>query len=321
VYSATDRHLNLRVAIKLLHPAEGGQAHEWTEAQRLEQLRSRFILPVLNADVIVSSDIRYIATPLVTLGDLEAASRPHGLSVARAIRYAQHVGAGLDTVHSAGMVHRDIKPANVLTDGDNALLADVAMCAMLDEDGRAERDGSWCTLAPEAAPDDGHCSLATDVYSLAATTFFLLSGEYPVDHRLPRREQQIRIASGDVRNIVKLAPHVPRSIGSVIKRGLNRTSTARYESAELLTNALVTALGKRRSWLRVNHEGHSYCAISNKDANHNGLGVCSEPTNAKSIGVRVYHLSTGRAVAGISASDVPEQQLETELQKLFTKLN
>lgn len=212
VYEAFDRTLQRLVALKLLHPEKPGQAQAWDEAQRLEHLRSRFLIDVLNADVIVQSDIRYIATPLVTGGDLEAAARPHGLCVRDAVRYAQQLASGIDRIHAAGMVHRDIKPANVLRTGDNIFVSDLQFCEILAADGRADRNGSWCTLAPETAADQGYCSVKSDVYSLGATAFYLLSGEYPVDHRLTRQEQKHRIERGDIREIRSFPLMCPRRL-------------------------------------------------------------------------------------------------------------
>lgn len=92
VYQAHDRYLDKKVAIKLLEPVNG-QAQSWDEARRLEQLRSRFLIDVVNADVVTSSDIRFIVTPVMHAGDLETAARVSGLSVSAAIRYTQQIAS------------------------------------------------------------------------------------------------------------------------------------------------------------------------------------------------------------------------------------
>src|SRR5215211_2972468 len=86
VYQAHDRYLDKTVAVKLLEPIDG-QAQSWAEAQRLEQLRSRFLVDVINADVITASDIRFIVSPILRAGDLEAVGAQAGLWVADAVRY------------------------------------------------------------------------------------------------------------------------------------------------------------------------------------------------------------------------------------------
>jgi serine/threonine-protein kinase len=320
VYKAHDRYLDQEVALKLMHPDGGGTPQSWDEAKRLEQLRSRFIVPVINADVVISSDIRFVTTPLLSHGDLEAVSRPHGICVGLAVRFGHQIASGIDTVHAAGMVHRDIKPANVLKEGDTVLVSDVAFCSLLDADGRAPRNGSWCTLAPEAAPDDGYCSVATDVYSLAATTFYLLSSEYPVDHRLPPEEQKALITAGAVRDVGDIAPHVPRAVAMVVRRGLNVDPSARHPSAEAFGNALATALGRRRVWRRVHHDGHAYCAESAPALGHGPLGVCAEPVGRDQVRMRAFHLVSGRALSGVAEKTARVGAASSMLRSFFARL-
>lgn len=302
VYEAYDRHLAAVVALKLLDPVDHAP-QSWDEARRLEQLRSRFIVRVLNADVVMSSDIRFITTPLLPDGDLEHDARPGGLPVANAARYARHIAAGIDTIHAAGMIHRDIKPANSLRDGDNVIVSDVALCVILDEDGTAGPDGSFCTVAPEVLRHDGRCSVATDIYSLAATTFYLFSGEYPVDHRIPKSEQRDRLLAGDIRDLSDVAPHVTRSIVSVIRRGLSIDPEARHRSAEEFGNALATAAHGRRNWGRVEHPGHVYCVEGTSRGRPRAVGVCAQSVSESHFTVRAFHLDSRRTL-----SSVPEQR-------------
>jgi len=319
VYEAFDKHLGRTVALKVLRP-EAGVPQSWDEAKRLEQLRSAFIVPVLDADVVLNSDLRYITTDLLPDGDLEADARPHGLPVALAVRFGHQIAAGIDTIHAAGMVHRDIKPANALRNGDNVLVSDVAKCILLDADGYAPRDGSWCTLAPEVAPDDGVCSFATDVYSLAATVFCLLSGEYPVDHRLPLLQQQSLISSGNLRDISDLAPHVPRAIATVVRRGMSIDPMARFPSANAFGNSLVTAMGRRRDWQRVVHPGHAYCAESPGSGGQKAIGVCAESAFGGQIKMRAFHVGSGRAVAGIQEKIADSSKRAAALRAYFASL-
>lgn len=319
VYAAFDKHLGRTVALKLLHP-EDGAPQSWDEARRLEQLRSNFIVPVLDADVILTSDIRYITTDLLPEGDLEADARPHGLPVALAVRFGHEIAAGIDTIHSAGMIHRDIKPANALRRGDNVQVSDVAKCILVDAEGYSPRDGSWCTLAPEAAPDDGTCSVSTDVYSLAATVFYLLSGEYPVDHRLPRARQKELISRGDVRNVSDVAPHVHRAIATVVRRGMTVDPSARFPSANAFGNALVTALGRRRDWQRVAHADHAYCAESPATGGHKAVGVCAENAPAGRVRIRAFHLGSRRALAGVGEKTATLSKSSSALRAYFATL-
>lgn len=319
VYAAYDRYLDKTVALKLLHP-ENGTPQPWDEAKRLEQLRSRFIVPVLNADVVTNSDIRFITTALLSEGDLEADARDLGLSVAVAVRFGHQIAAGVNAIHAAGMVHRDIKPANVLREGDTVRVSDVAFCSILDGNGEAPRNGSWCTLAPETAPQHGLCSVSSDVYSLAATVFYLLSGEYPVDCRFPLVEQQSLIASGALRDISDLVPHVPRAVAMVVRRSMSVDPATRHASASDFGNALVTAVGHRRDWRRTAHVGHTYCAESPASGGRKAISVCSEPAPQGNIKLRAFHPRTGRAISGVSTKITSASRGSAALRSYFSLL-
>jgi serine/threonine-protein kinase len=317
VYRAHDRNLDKHVAIKFLYP-KNGHAQPWDEAQRLEHLRSRFLLDVINADVVLNSDIRFIVTPIHEQGDLESEARPNGLASHDAVRYMQQVASGIDRIHAAGMVHRDIKPANVLLDGDGVVVSDLEFCEILDADGRATRNGSYCTVAPETAADDGYCSVLSDVYSLAATAFYLFSGEYPVDHRLSLAEQQRLIIYGDIRELRVISPHTSRAVAAVIRKAMHLNPAMRFPSAEAFANALIQAARGSRNWRRVEHASHVHCLQGSATKNRGAVGICSvRSANKIEVSAR---LRSGRRMSGISDIVTTDRQLAKVLQRLVNAL-
>jgi eukaryotic-like serine/threonine-protein kinase len=319
VYRAHDRYLDKTVAIKLLEPI-GGQARSWAEAQRLEQLRSRFLVDVINADVVMSSDIRFIVTPILPAGDLEAVCAGTGLWVADAVRYTQQIAAGVDRIHDAGMVHRDIKPANVLLDGGEILVSDLEFCELLDAHGRAGRNGSWCTLAPEVAAGNGYCGIASDVYSIGATAVYLLSGDYPVDHRLDKAEQKARIEAGRIRDVRDLAPHVSQRVGTVVRKALSLDPAKRHSTALAFANALVHAARNSRNWRRVGHGGHTHCLEGAASPGKAAVGICSFVDGSK-IQIQPRYHPSGRRIAGLDDEVVTMPRLPKALRRLANRLS
>ncbi|MGY1984290.1 serine/threonine-protein kinase [Nocardia gipuzkoensis] len=319
VYAARDRHLDKTVALKLLDPIMGESARSWDEARRLEAMKSRCLLEVLNADVDGPSDIRFIVTPLVTGGDVEALAKDVGLGLQKAVRYIRHIAAGIDRIHAAGMVHRDIKPANALISGDNVVVSDLGYCAILDSDGKAAGNGTWCTVAPEVAAG-GDCTVLSDVYSLGATAFYVLAGEYPVSLRQSLEKQRDRIVAGDLRDLRDLAPHVPQSVATVIRKALKLNPVDRQSTAEEFANALVGAVDGRRDWSRVVHSGHSFCLRGEPFKTRAGVVICSEPDGAD-VRVVARNEPSMRRLNGTTDLVITHDCLPAKLRALVASLS
>ena len=96
-----------------------------------------------------------------------------------ATRYTTDIAEGLAAMHAHGVVHRDIKPDNLLHDpkADEALLTDLGVAARLTDP--ASEGGTPYFMAPEGF--DGVLSPALDVYGLAASLFWLITGQHPFD--------------------------------------------------------------------------------------------------------------------------------------------
>ncbi|WP_110589288.1 serine/threonine-protein kinase [Microbacterium suaedae] len=320
VYEAHDRHLDALIAVKLLNPLEEGSAGPWREAQLLEQLKSRFLLNVLNADVVINSDIRFIVTPVMSGGDLEGIAERNGLPPSTAAHLVQQIASGLDRIHRACMVHRDVKPGNVLVSNNEAILADLGFCHLLGDDGTAPPNGTFCTVAPEVLGESGKCSPASDVYSLAATAYYLLSGEYPVDHRISKQEQHDQIVAGSIRELRTIAPHVSRAVGAVVRKSLNCDPAKRHTSATDFANALVGAAQGSRDWHRVTHAGHLHCVFGASHGPKKEVRVCCTQIDKRSIEVSTRMVGSGRQVPGTPDTRVAPGKLTVTLQQLTASL-
>lgn len=111
--------------------------------------------------------------------------RQSQLSEVEALRYIQQVGDALIEVHSHGLIHRDVKPANIM------LRAGMPEAVLIDFGLAREFDHPLTVTRPEEiakgfAPIELYLRTAakgpyTDVYSLAATLYVLLTGKMPED--------------------------------------------------------------------------------------------------------------------------------------------
>ena len=252
VHRARDEHLGTEVALKLLSPTDG-QPATWDEAQILEQLRSDYLLPVFNADV-VAGPTSATSQPLSWRGAIYP--RPRVLSVSHQDRLPSGGSTSdtvLEKVHSAELLHRDVKPENCYLDtSGKVLLADLGMAHKLDKNGRTPPEGTLVTVAPEAlSSSDRHCTKASDIYSLAATVFFLLSGDYPVSAKFENDDAWEKIRTGQRSKLRDVAPHVSIGLSRVIERSLSLDPNERAASPLEFANQLATVTHHNRNWQRI----------------------------------------------------------------------
>jgi serine/threonine protein kinase len=320
VYHVIDEHLGNEVALKLLAP-KAGQPATWDEAQILEQIRSEYLLPVLNADVVPGGDLRYITTTLMTGGDLKDVADPRGVSPQQAVRWGQQLGHGLDRVHAANLVHRDVKPANAFLDsGRAALLGDLGMAAVMGPDGTAPPDGTYATVAPEVLAPPRRCSVRSDVYSLGATVFYLLTGEYPVSHKQTPAAMAAQIVAGQRRKLRDLAPQVSLSLGRVVERALSANPANRQPDALTLANQLAGCQNHRRTWQRVaEHPSHQMCFRGDATRTAQAVDVCVVPTSSRKVAIMVQN-SGGQHVRRFERTDVAARRGASVLRELLRQI-
>jgi len=103
-----------------------------------------------------------------------------------AIRAVVDVAEALGFSHDRGIFHQDVKPSNILVTAEGTVkLADYGIAALVDTTGTAERAWTYHYAAPECfdsvADEDDARDQRSDLYSLAATLFTLVTGRPPFD--------------------------------------------------------------------------------------------------------------------------------------------
>jgi serine/threonine protein kinase len=188
VWLAEDLHLGRLVALKTIRVPRSSPSSDRLvarlreEARLLASVRHRNITQVYawRETVPQSEDVgdHYLVLEYVPGGSLADRVQHEGpLPWALASRYIADVGEGLLEVHAHGIVHRDVKPANILwnPEADEALLTDFGISARLADSGSAA--GTPFYMPPEAF--QGTVGPAQDVYGLAASLFWLVTGSVP----------------------------------------------------------------------------------------------------------------------------------------------
>jgi eukaryotic-like serine/threonine-protein kinase len=172
------------------------------------------------------------------------------LTIQQAVSAIVDVLEGLEEAHSCGMIHRDIKPANCYVDTDGRIkLGDFGLARSVEGTSDLTRTGSFVGTPLYASPEQvkgESLGVSTDIYSVCATLYFLLTGQAPFTGSSPTNVIA-KIVSENPRLPRELNPRVPRRLEHIVMRGLNRDRNLRYRTAAELRHALEPFLSGRQA--------------------------------------------------------------------------
>jgi tRNA A-37 threonylcarbamoyl transferase component Bud32/ribosomal protein S27E len=243
VWKARDTRLDRWVSIKIprhrrLEPAEAEKFLR--EARAAAQLRHPNIVSV--HEVGREADLIYIVCDFVEGVSLAEWLIGHRMSPREAARLGAKLARALQHAHDSGVIHRDVKPQNVLIDRqgephltDFGLARREAGEVTLTLDGQLL--GTPAYMSPEQARGEAHAAdRRTDVYSLGAVLFQLLTGELPFRGNARMMLQQV--IQDDPPSLRKLNAHVPRDLETIALKCLEKNPERRYATAGDLADEL-----------------------------------------------------------------------------------
>jgi serine/threonine protein kinase len=180
-------------------------------------------------------DARYLVMEFVEGESLgRRLGRDGALPEGEAIRIIAQVASGLQKAHKAGLVHRDVKPDNILvTRNGLAKLADLGLVKEVDNDLNLTRTGRGLGtphyMAPEQFRDAKHVDARSDVYSLAATLYVMVTGEVPFKSLGPV-EAWTRKVENKLPAPRELVPALSERVDWAIRRAMRGEPTQRPAS-------------------------------------------------------------------------------------------
>ena len=242
VYLAHDEELHRRVAVKVLADHLAGDDNFRARFLQESRLASRLSHPnvVQVYDAGETEGSPYIVMEYVPG---ETVAQRGRLSSAEAVPLALQACAGLQHAHNAGLVHRDVKPANLLVREDDVLkiadfgIARAAELTRLTQHGTVL--GTAAYLSPEQAAGE-EVTAATDIYSLGAVVYELLTGRAPYEFE-SLADLATQQAVGVITPLRDLEPSVPEPVEAAVMHALAREPRFRPASAAEFAHELAAA--------------------------------------------------------------------------------
>jgi serine/threonine protein kinase/Tol biopolymer transport system component len=250
VFLADDVRHRRKVAVKVVHPelaAVLGAERFLSEIHVTAALQHPHILPLFDSGQ-AEGQLFYVM-PYVEGESLRSRlEREHQLPIDEAVRLTREVASALDYAHRHGVIHRDIKPENILLHDGQAVVADfgIALAVTNAGGGRLTQTGlSLGTpqyMSPEQATGERDIDARSDVYSLGAVTYEMLTGEPPFTG--PTAQAIVaKVITTDPQRLVTQRKSIPEYLEFAVLKALDKMPADRYASAADFAKALTDSSG------------------------------------------------------------------------------
>ncbi len=221
------------------------------------------------------------------------------LDLAAKLRLFGQVCEAVSCAHQNLIVHRDLKPSNILVDGaGRPKLLDFGIAKILDTD-EDQTHTAERMLTPEyASPEQvrgAAQSTATDVYSLGAILYKLLTGRSPhaAGGSPTREEMMAAIGSREPPRVSSTNRELPRDLDFIVAKALRKEPSERYASVEALADDVRAFL----EWRPVRARSGSAWYRTRKFARRYRLMVAMVMLTIVGLSLGVYFANRERAIA------------------------
>jgi serine/threonine protein kinase len=253
VFEADDPAFDRSVAVKILRPElrrdEGVVRSFRDEAEATARVQHPNVVSILDTGETPDGHL-YTVMEFVDGPSLETRLEPGApLGWREAVDIAVQIGRALREAHALGFLHRDVKPGNVLVSKDgHAFLTDFGIVKDISSLRGFLVHGRSVGTAAYASPEQclgKRLMPATDVYSLGATLYHMLTGRLP----FPGKTNQ-EFMNGHVKGRLvpphEVEPSLPRPLSNCVVKMMARSPLERYESLDpVLADLEMIGEGKK----------------------------------------------------------------------------
>jgi len=246
VFRARQRSLNRLVALKLIRSGRFSSELEITrfraEAEAAATLDHANIVSI--HEVGEHKGQHYLSMRLI-----EGQSLAHlisddssEISIQDAAQCVATIAQAVHHAHQRGILHRDLKPGNILVDGEGTpYITDFGLAKHLDHDSCLTMTGATLGtpsyMSPEQAAGQKTLTTASDIYSLGAILYELLTGR-PTFAGDTTVEVLSQIREKAPSRLTSINPHIDRDLETICLKCLQKDPQRRYPTAQSLAEEL-----------------------------------------------------------------------------------
>lgn len=251
VFEAIDERQGRPVALKLI-ARDRVSSDESIQRFRQEAKMASAVTHPRCVFVLAVDDERgrpYLVMELMPGATLQSLVEEKGkLEPAEAILKVFDVIEGLEEFHKLGVIHRDVKPSNCFLEADGRVkIGDFGLSKAIEGGADLTRTGRFLGTPLYASPEQikrDPLDERTDVYSVAATLYYLICKHPPVQAK-DAAEALARVVSEPAPPLSAFAPKVPRGLEAVIQKGLERDRSKRWRNLREFHDALLPFVPER----------------------------------------------------------------------------
>lgn len=264
VYRASHSRLRRSTAIKLLPSARSSLeavARFENEVQLTSELTHPNTIRIYDYGRTEDGTFYYAMEHLrgITLEQLVEVNGPQPAS--RVIRILEQAAGALQEAHTRGLVHRDVKPANIMltrqgNDPDTVKVLDFGLVRTTDSTATSGNNGltqegsllgTPLYMAPEVISANGKAGSVSDIYSLGAVGYFLLTGSHVFSGTNMVEMCAHHLHSSPEPMAERLGRSIPSELDAIVMSCLEKSPAKRPQSAAVLVQQISTCT-TRNQW-------------------------------------------------------------------------
>lgn len=188
------------------------------------------------------NDLHYILMDYIDGQNLKYHTLTSGpMEPARAIDYTLQIAEGLDTAYKNGVVHRDIKPQNIVINSQGEVkITDFGLARSRETVTLTQSNvfmGTAYYIPPEQAESGRSADIRSDLYSVAAVLFEMLSGHPPYEGD-SAVDIVVKHMNDKVPSICSMRPELPRELDQFMQKAMAKLPADRFSTPREFINAL-----------------------------------------------------------------------------------